>query len=286
MANFRILTAEKKTGETAEAIEALLAQAYPEWRVENLVEAEGEWQARLVQDRISKSKRKVVAGDAPPWLKKKDDSKDSDEDSDSGDSDSDFSGKDDSDGDSDDSSDDDGDDKDSDGDGDGKEKKADPVKEVQRVIDELTALLGDLGGKTQDLQDAHEDKAQKLKDIADTVGPDAAGPGPDGPLPPGLDGGAPPDAVGPHPGGGAPPIPPVPRRPGVPTGNAPIPGRPSAFGSKRTEIAWHSGLDEVGNRITIEAARHQLESDPAFTNYQLVDIKEQNGQYVAKLQVK
>jgi hypothetical protein len=282
MASFRILSAEKKAGETLEQVEQLLAQAYPDWRIENIVEVDGEWQARLVQDRISKSQRQVVAGDPPPFLKKKDEA--DDDSSDSSDSDS----SDDSD--SDDSEDDemDSDKEDKSDSSDKKEKgKTDPVAEVKKIMDELQGLLSDLGGKAQEMQDAHDDKAQKLKDIADTVGDDGGMPegvpSHDGPVPPG--------AVGPHPGGPpmAPPpsdIPPVPRRPGVPSGRMPVPGRPSAFASeRRTEIAYHSGLDHAGQPITIEAARHQLESDPDFKEYQVVDIRQGNdGRYVAKLQ--
>lgn len=286
MATIRILSAEKKANETTEQVTALLENAYPDWRVENVIESNGEWQARLVQDKISTSKRKVVA-DAPPWLKKKDDGGSDDSDSDSDDSSSDDADDDDSS--EDDSSEEDkGDDKGSDG----KEKgkgKGDPVKEVQKVIDELTSLLTDLGGKTQELQNAHDEKADKLKDIADTVGPDSDGPGPlpglDDLGPDGPGGAKTPGEIGPTPGGGPAGIPPIPKRPGVPTGDAPMPGRPSAFGH-RTEIAHHSGFDPSGNRISLVAAATQLEADPAFKAYEVVDIKEENGQYIAKLQVK
>jgi len=283
MAKFRILSAEKKANETADSVSTLLAAAYPDWRVENVVEVDGEWQARLVQDKISSSQREVVAGDPPPFLKKKDDKEDSsddDSDDDSGDDDPDDDGIPDKDDPADDSDSDD----DSHGDkgGDGKN----PAKEVQKVIDELTNLLADLGGKAQDLQKSHDEKDEKLKDIAETAG-GGLGDAPVGPPPGGAMG---PDEIGPTPGGpppgGGSKIPLIPKRPGVPTGDAPIPGGPSAFSNRRTEIASHSGVDDRGNRISLVAAAAQLERDPAFAAYKVVDIKEENGQYIAKLQVR
>lgn len=283
MATFRILSAEKKQGDTVDQVEQLLTEAYPDWRIENIVEVNGEWQARLVQDRLSKSIREVIAGDPPAFLKKKDE--ESDDSSDSSDDDSSDDSSDDGEADSDEGS--DKSDKGSEKDEQGDKGKSDPVAEVKKIMDELQGLLSDLGGKAQDMQNAHDDKAQKLKDIADTVGDDGGAPIP-GEIPD-HDGPVLPDAVGPHPGGGAMPppgggIPPIPRRPGVPSGGSSVPGRPSAF-ANRTEIAYHSGLDNTGNRITIEAAKNQLEADPEFAEYKVVEIKEGvNGRYVAKLQ--
>lgn len=269
MATFRIITATKKASDTVDTVEALLAEAYPDWRVENLVEENGEWKARIVQ-----------AAEPPAFLKeKKDESSDSAESDDSSDSESDESG---------DESEDESDSEDE-GDSKGKsdKKKGDPVAEVKKIMDELQGLLSDLGGKTQELQDAHQEKADKLKDISDTVGDDGGMPAPDGP-PRGLgpDAEMSPDEIGPTPKAG--PIPPVPKRPGVPSGGAPVPGRPSAFsGRKRnTEIATHPGVDREGKRISLTAAMAELEADPQFKDYVVVQTREENGRYVAKLKLR
>lgn len=268
MATIRILSATKKEGDTYETVEALLTEAYPDWRVENLVEEDGTWKARMVQ----------AADDVPAFLKEK--GKKKDESSDSSDSSDD-------DGDSDSSDDSDDDDSDSDEKSDKGKSKSDPVAEVQKIMDELQGLLSDLGGKTQELQDAHDDKADKLKDIADTVGDDGEPAGPPRGLGPKAE--MTPDQIGPTPQSG--PVPPVPRRPGMGMPGGMPPGSPSAFSSRRrtrraTEIATHPGINEKGERISLTAAMAELEADPKFKDYEVVQTRQEGGKYIAKLQLK
>lgn len=273
MATFRIITANKKASDTLDTVETFLAEAYPDWKIENLVENEdGDWEARL-----------VTAGEPPAFLKEKSEAPEESPEEEAGESSEEEAeedaGKDDDENKSE-------DDKDK---GDKKDKgKGDPVKEVQKVIDELQGLLSDLGGKTQELQDAHQEKSDKLQEISDTVGDE-------GGVPPGLgpDAELSPEAIGPTPGSppAGPPkggIPPIPKRPGVPGGGAPRPGVPSSFaGRKRnTEIATHPGVDSKGERVSLSAALVELESDPQFKDYEVVSSRQEGTKYVVKLQHK
>lgn len=169
----------------------------------------------------------------------------------------------------------------------GDKKDGDPVKEVKGIIDQLNQLLGDLGGKTQELQDSHQEKQDKLDEISDTVGD-----GEKGGLP-GLKDEAPlPPDVGPTPGGppgaapGGPPRPPA--RPGIPSGKRPIPAGPSAFSKRRTEIVRHAGVDEkTGDPVSLLEAATALETDSEWADYKIVGMTENSdGSFSAKLRLR
>lgn len=250
---YEIVSAPKSDLPTEEAVRAALAKEKPGLTVENITTEGNEWVVRLADGK-------------PPWLDKEDSGDAPDESADSADADSDS--------DSDSDSKDKGDKKD--------KKKGDPVGEVKNVIDQLTTLFQDLGGKVQDLQAAHDEKEQKLKDIGDTVGDSAGGPGD---LPPGLEGDG--EAVGPTPGG--PPAPPMPakgldkRKPGLP--GAPGGGLPTF--THKYEVATHPGVDSEGKRISLTAAATALEADPDFVEYEVVGMTENaDGTYSAKLKLR
>lgn len=169
-----------------------------------------------------------------------------------------------------------------------KKDGGDPVKEVKGIIDQLNTLLGDLGGKTQELQDSHQEKQDKLDEISDTVGDGGGLPGlkDEAPLPP---------DVGPTPGGppgaglppaGGPPRPPA--RPGVPSGKRPLPTGPSAFSKRRTEIVRHAGVDEkTGDPVSLLEAANALETDAEWSDYKIVGMTEnQDGSFSAKLRLR
>lgn len=258
---YEIVTAPKSDVPTEEKLREALAQHKAGFTVENIDSDETTWTVRLAE--------------TPDFLKKKDDADDAPSESDEstepdGDEETDDT-DDDGDGDS-----DGGDDKGEKGD----KKKGDPVAEVKAVIDQLTTLFTDLGGKVQDLQTAHDEKAQKLKDIGDTVGGEG---GPGG----GLEGG--PEGlgdVGPVPGGPKPPMPSGKgldgRKPGVP---GPPGGGLPAF--TNYQVATHPGVDDKGEKISLTAAAVEMESDPEFVNYEVVGMTENaDGTFSAKLKLK
>lgn len=263
---YEIVTASKSELATEEALRSALAKHKTGFVVENIKSDDDTWTVRLA----------TKTADKPDFLKEKGDSDDADS-SDSPD-DADSSSDDPSDSDSNDDS-----DSDSDSDGDGK-KKGDPVGEVKKVIDQLTSLFTDLGGKVQDLQAAHDDKAQKLKDISDTVGPDGAdGDGPPG-LPPGLEGDG--EAVGPTPGHPAPPMP----GPKMDKRKPPMPGMPGgglpAF-THTYEVATHPGVNSEGKKISLTAAAVEMENDPDFAQYEVAGMTENaDGTFSAKLKLR
>jgi len=265
---YEILSASKSDLATEEALLAALKEAKPGFTVENIDSDDKEWTVRL-------------AADGPPFEKKDED--DSSDDSDSSDSDSD------SDSDSSDSdSDSDGDsDSDSDGDGDGEKSKKNPAGEVKRVIDMLTNLFTELGGHVEDLQSAHDEKDQKLKEIGDSVSEAVGGPEEGMEGMPGL--GPSLEDVGPTPGKPAgPPRPPMPskgmdrRKPGLP--GAPGGGLPTFT---NFQVVNHPGVDDTGNKISLTAAAEVLEADPEFEQYEVVGMTENaNGSFSAKLRLK
>lgn len=265
---YEIVTAPKSELADEAALRKALAKHKAGYVVENINSDDDTWTVRLA----------TKTADKPDFLKEKSDSDDADSSDSSSDADSDSD-------DSSDSDSSDSDDSDSDDDGDDKgDKKGDPVKEVKNVIDQLTNLFQDLGGKVDELQAAHDDKAQKLKDISDTVG-DAAG-GEDGPpgLPPGLEGDG--DAVGPTPGHPAPPMP----GPKMDKRKPPLPGAPGGglpTFTHRYEVATHPGVDSDGNKISLTAAASAMETDPDFTEYEVVGMTENtDGTFSAKLRRK
>lgn len=270
MATYEIVTASKADAQTEELLRAALATHKPDYTIEQISSTGDFWEVRLVTGADDEKK--------PPFL---DDADDSDDNSDDDTSDS----KDEAD----DSKDDDGD-----SDSDKKDKKDkgsdDPVAEVKNVIQQLTDLFTDLGGKVEDLQAAHDEKADKLKDISDTVGdavgkPDGLGdlpPGGPG-LPPGLEDD--PALVGPTPGKPAgPPRPPMPagptrRKPGVPGGGLPT--------FTNVQVAKHPGVDSDGKRISLLAAANELANEPEFAEYEVIGMVENSdGTYSAKLKRK
>lgn len=261
---FEIVSAKKSNLPDEAKVRSALAQTRPNFVIENIEDKGDEWLVRL------------RTADVPPFLKKKDEDAGSDS-SDSGASVDGDAGVSDDDADS--SGDDTGDDSSSDDSGDSKNKKHDPVKEVERIIGDLQNLLGELGGKTKELQDAHQEKEDKLKDIADTVGPGDVAP----PLP--ADIGPTPTPSAPAAGPGGAPRPP--RRPGVPSGGAPRPGLPTAFTKRRTEVVNHPGVDDKGQRITLLAAASALESDPEWSDYEVAGMTvNADGTFAAKLKLR
>lgn len=253
---YEIVEAPKSELATEEALRAALAQHKPEFTVENIESDESIWTVRLAAD-----------DDKPDFLKKKDDAPDeaADDAEDSADDSADEAEE--------------GESDEGKGDEKGDKKHGDPVAEVKKVIDQLTTLFTDLGGKVDELQSAHDDKAQKLKDIQDTVG-DEAGPGAG--APPGL------EDIGPTPGKPAPGAPPMPspgmdkRKPGVP--GVPGGGLP-AF--TNYQVATHPGVDASGKRISLVAAANAMETDPDFEEYEVVGMTENaDGTFSAKLKLK
>jgi hypothetical protein len=265
---YEIISASKSELKTEEELRAALAVHYAGAEVETIKENNKTWTIRLAAD-----DEEDDSEDGPPFGKKEDG--DSDSDSDSSDSDKD----------SDDDGDNDGD-KDGDKDGDGDGGKKDHAAEVKAVIDQLTDLFQDLGGKVDQLQAAHDEKADKLKDIGDTVGEDA------GP-PPGMeaDGGPVGPGAGPAPGIGGPGGPPKPGLPGPgPDGRKrPVPPMPGGGLPTFTnyQVAKHPGVNEQGERISLVAAAAELEKDADFTAYEVVGMTENaDGTYSAKLKLK
>lgn len=237
-----------------------LAAARPDKRVEAIKDEGDHWLVRL------------VAADAPPFVKKEEDAssddapKDEDEPKDEA--------KDDDADDDKEEGEDKGDSKD-DGEGDALGKLKTLVQEIQGLFDELVNSSGEVTQKADEkdkaLQDAHETIKQHLPGDS-APGAEEIGPVPGGPELEGLDGPKPPKAA-PVPGGKK-------KRPGL------APGGVSTFTHRRTFVATHEGVDENGERISMVAAAAQLESDPQFENYEVVGIKEEDGKYVAKLELR
>jgi hypothetical protein len=261
---YEIISASKSDLKTEEELRAALAVHYAGAEVETINEDNKTWTIRLAAD------DEEGEDDGPDFLKKKDEGPDSDSDSDS---DSDEKDEEDEDGDG---------DKDGDNDGDGDGAKKDHAAEVKAVIDQLTSLFQDLGGKVDSLQAAHDEKAQKLKDIDKTVGEDGEppmGPGPEeiGPTPgagpAGLGGPPKPGLPGPGPDGRKRPAPPM------PGGGLP------AF--TNYQVAKHPGVNAKGARITLVAAAAELENDEEFAAYEVVGMTENaDGTYSAKLKLR
>ncbi len=266
---YEVVSAPKSALATEEALIAALKEAKPGFTVENITSDNEEWTVRL-------------AADGPPFEKKDESDADSDS-SDSDSSDSDASDESDSDSDSD----SDGDSED--GDNEKGKNDANPAAEVKGIINQLTQLFTEMGGKVEELQAAHDEKSDKLKDIADTAGGGLPG---EGDMPPGgLEDMA---EVGPTPGSGGPkppmggPKPPMPskgmdrRKPGLP--GAPGGGLP-AF--TNFQVASHPGVDDKGEKISLTAAATALEADPDFENYEVIGMTENpDGSFSAKLKLK
>lgn len=237
-----------------------LASARPDKRVEAIKDEGDHWLVRL------------VAADTPPFLKKDDEEteeapKDAPKDETSDDE-------------SDDKPKEEGEDKEKskdDGEGDALGKLKNLVSEIQSLFDELVNSSGEVTQKADEkdkaLQDAHETIKQHLPDgdsapaSLEDIGPVPGGPPVDAPGAPAAPKSAP------VPGGKK-------KRPGM------APGGVSTFTHRRTFVATHEGVDENGERISMVAAAAQLEADPQFENYEVVGIKEEDGKYVAKLELR
>lgn len=264
---YEIVTVPKSDIATEEALRAALAEHKVGFAVENIKSDDSLWTVRLAAD-----------DDKPDFLKKKDEAPD--ESADSAEDATDDSADEAEEG-------EDGEKSDK-GEGEKGDKKGDPVKEVKTVIDQLTQLFTDLGGKVEELQSAHDEKAQKLKDIGDTVGGEGGPGGLEG-GPEGVEGMPPagglPEDVGPTPGKPAgPPRPPMPskgldrRKPGLPAG---LP----AF--TNYQVATHPGVDDKGEKISLTAAAVEMEADPEFSNYEVVGMTENaDGTFSAKLKLR
>jgi len=252
---FEIVSAPKSDLPTEEALIAALSREKKGFKVENIHSEGDNWVVRLAAD-----------DNLPPFMKKDEEDESKDE-----------ADADDPDADSDDDSEDSKDDTDDDKGGDKGDKPAkNPAAEVKGVIDQLTKLFTDLGGKVDELQAAHDEKADKLKDIGDTVGPD----GHDGPPPGDV------ADIGPTPGG--PPAPPMPDK-GFDGRKKPIPGSPGGGLPTFTnyQVATHPGVDVNGNKLTLVAASSALQEDPEFVNYDVVGVTENSdGTFSAKLKLK
>lgn len=237
-----------------------LASARPDKRVEAIKDEGDHWLVRL------------VAADAPPFVKKDEETEEAPKDApkdEASDDDGEDKPKEEGDGES--------KDKGDDGEGDALGKLKNLVSEIQSLFDELVNSSGEVTQKADEkdkaLQDAHETIKQHLPgDGAPVPGAEDIGPVPGGPP---VDGPAAPAApkAAPVPGGKK-------KRPGM------APGGVSTFTHRRTFVATHEGVDENGERISMVAAAAQLEADPQFENYEVVGIKEEDGKYVAKLELR
>lgn len=256
----------QKSAITRSGIRQSLASARPEMRVEAIKDDGDYWLVRLVKrdDRVSASQR---VAELPPFLKKDDEAPAEEAPKDEAPEGEEHEDKPKEEGEE--KSDEKGDKDDGEGDALGKLKNL--VSEIQGLFDELVNSSGEVAQKA-------EEKDQKIKDIHDTVAEevgDAAGLA----------------DIGPTPGSGPPmpgaPAPKAPAAPGAkPPRKRPAPPGVSTFTHRRSFIATHEGVDADGNRISMVAAAAQLEADPQFEDYHVVNIKEEGDKYVAKLELK
>jgi hypothetical protein len=273
---FQIITTPREEGQTEEDVISSVKVAHPNSVIEGIRIDNGLWEVRLASKRTSKSKRQADFPDGFPG---------------ESDSDTEVPTEDTSD-DEPDVKDDKKDDEDKPKDEKGdkpkdKEKASDPVAAIEKLIGQIQDQLSELGGKAKEVTDKAKEHSDKVDEIHKLVDPDAEVK---------IDGVPPVDGVddvGPtpgHPGPGAPPVPPRPSLPGSKLdGRKPpfIPGGGvSTFTKRRTEIVNHPGVDESGNRISIRQAAEELEADSEYTDYAIASIREDNGRYIAKLQLK
>lgn len=269
-----IVAASKQNLADEDAVKQAIAKLRPDQLIENIVEKDGEWLVRLA--------------DKPPFLQDKDPDDDGDDDTSPATDTDDNAGTDDS---SDDSDSKDKSDK-SDKSDSKSDSKGDVAGELKDLIGQLQDVLKQVQDKAGDAVKQVEDHQDKLDKAKDALGDDGdvgpvpgGGPGPDGlPLSP-VDAPVPGDL-------GAGPVPPKggpkpPHRPGVPSGGAPKPGVPSAFAKRRTEIVSHSGRHENGASMTLLEAANQLQSDPEWSDYEVVGMTENaDGSFSAKLRLR
>jgi hypothetical protein len=245
-----------KTDETTEAsVRAAAAKAYPSYIVE-AVRADGsEWQVRLA---------KPVSPRAAQFpFEKKDDAEKPDSDS-SDEPDEEESPDDD----------DTPDEKavdDEEGKGKGEKKKSDPVAEFVELTNKMKSLLDDV------LEQAGvvKEKADKVDEMHDLIKDHVQGPPAEAPLPEevGPTPGAPPAAAGPG-AGPMPPRGPRPRR--LPAQRAPMPQ-----GFSNTERISSSKFDANGKERTLAQALKDLEEDPEFRGYKVVDLADKGDHFSA-----
>jgi hypothetical protein len=276
--SYQIITAPYEEGQTEEQVFASVASANPNSVIEGIRVENGIWEVRLASKRVSKSKRTAdfpddFPGDAKP---------DSDADAEDDVPDEAEPPKDDSEDKNDEKPSKDKEDKPKD-----KEKSDDPVGQIEKLITQVQDLLGELGGKAKEVTDKAKEHSDKVDEIHKLVDPDAdvkIDGVDDMPPVPGI------SDVGPTPGGGGAPVPPKPHLPGAGPDHRKPPFLPgggvSTFTKRRTEIVTHPGVDESGTRITIRQAAAELEADEEYTDYAIASIREDNGKYIAKLQLK
>jgi hypothetical protein len=279
MSDYKLLTTQKKEGQTKAAVRQAAASQYPDYRVAKVEDKGDSWEVRLDKQPDKVSSRTRQAAPPPEFLKEKDDSGSS---ADSDSSDTDDSAESDSD-----SSDSDSGDSDSKGDEKGDKdpdpsKSKDPVEAINGVISDLKSLLDQLGGHATELKD----KADKVDEIHELtkgdVAPvdDVSAMGDVPPVPP-LD----PAAVGPVPGG--PPVPPrkppVPRKPGL-RGGAPL---PTTFTKRQTHFVEHPIKDDEGE-YSLGDFLAAIASHPNLTDYEVAETRTaaDANVYVAKLTLK
>jgi hypothetical protein len=265
MSVYEIHAASKDHSE--DEIRAGATAAFAGWTVEAIKDAGDEWQVRLVKN----------ADDKPPFLQEKKDDAPADDMPDDVDDAVDSDAADDGESDK-------GDSKDK-----GDKPKGDVVSELKDLMGQLQDVIkqvSDKAGEAVSETEEHRDKLDKAKDALGEEGglpglDDVPGLGDDAPAPP-LPGGAKPAG----PGGKKPPFggpkSVVPGRPGIPSGGGP--GLPTFT---NVEVATHPGVDEKGARISLLAAAQSLESDPDFSDYEVVGmIENADGSYSAKLKKK
>jgi hypothetical protein len=279
--DYEILTAEKPEGVTLDQAAEAIAAQYPDHHV--VVDDTGdEFVATLA--RKSKVSRTVVAADddaadllddAPPPAFKKKVEEEGDEPDDAPEDDKEPKDeKDDKKKDSDDS-----------------EDSNDPMAEAKKIVDVLKKVL-------PQLEKLIGPGVDELGDLGDEVhtplhGDEGLGPlpphgGPGGPVGP-VPGGSPADALGTEGpaglGGPKPPLPP--RRPPVPSGNAPRPGvGVPTFSKRRHKVVFRPVANDDGSELTMDQASAEIQQHPKYAAYDVVNIKKDDTHYVAHLKLR